>query len=130
MPKFATHRIEIIVSREPVDQLFVDGVGQLDSFRESLKGTTYESELVGLLNFVQHFSNGGSPGKKVKYLKGKGGATEYEYISKHLRLYAIQQPDKKIILFGGVKHHPKSKELINAFRLIKDQYLEFIKSKK
>jgi hypothetical protein len=132
MSKFATKIVEEIKASELVEQLFIHGVGQLDSLENQLSGTTYQGEYEGLLAFIQHFANGGNPGKKVKYLKGakNEGATEYEFISKHLRIYAIQQPGKKLIIFGGIKKAADSSDNIAIFRSIKKEYLESIKQKK
>lgn len=95
MRKFDTKIIEQIKAKETVEQLFINGVGQLDNLENQLIGTTYNGEFIGLLAFIQHFANGGEPGRKVKYLKGNEGQTEYEFISKHIRIYAIQHPNKK-----------------------------------
>jgi len=78
-----------------------------------------------LLRYIQHHANGNSIGKKLEILKNptKGGI-EYEYKSKHLRIYAIQQPNKKIIIFGGVKHDADSLDNITPFRALKTRYLK------
>ncbi len=132
MSKFATIIVEEIKAREVVEQLLINGIGQLEVFENKLTGTTYMSEYRSLLAFIQHFANGGIPGRKVKYLRGvKDGVTEYEFIgSKHLRIYAIQQPGKKIILFGGIKKMPDSSDNIAAFRAIKREYLNSANYKK
>src|SRR5258707_5790735 len=122
MSKFVTKVVEKIKALEVVEQLLINGVGQLDALEAALVGTTYGSEFIGLIAFIQHFANGGTPGKKVKYLKGNDGATEYEFISKHLRIYAIQQPGKKIIIYGGFKKAADSSDNIAIFRSIKNEY--------
>lgn len=62
----------------------------------------FQSEFETLIRYIEHHANGNSIGKKLVILKkpSKGGM-EYEYKSKHLRIYAIQEPDKKLIIFGG-----------------------------
>ena len=75
MSKFVTKVVESIKAREIVEQLFIDDIGQLDLLEQSLTGTTYRGEFIGLIAFIQHFANGGQPGKKVKYLKGNEGPT-------------------------------------------------------
>ncbi len=130
MIKFGTRPVEKIKAKEVVDQLFINDAGQLDLLEKSLPGTTYRGEFVGLIAFIQHFANGGEPGKKVKYLKGNEGVTEFEFISKHLRIYAIQQPGKKIIIYGGFKKAADSSDNIAVFRSIKKEYVLFLKSKK
>jgi hypothetical protein len=64
MTKFVTKAVEQIKAREVVEQLFVHGKGQLDALEEALVGTTYKGEFIGLIAFIQHFANGGTPGKK------------------------------------------------------------------
>jgi hypothetical protein len=123
MTKFVIRVVEEIKAREIVMQLCIYGVGQLDLFERQLVGTTYRSEYKSLLLFIQHFANGGEPGRKVKYLKGNNGPTEFEFISKHLRIYAIQRPGKKIIIYGGIKKAPDSRDNIAVFRSIKKEYI-------
>jgi hypothetical protein len=131
MPKFESRRVESIKARELVEQLFIDGVGQLDSFEASLKRTTYVPEFPTILRYIQHFADGNSVGARMKYLKNvKDGVTEYEFITKHLRVYAIQQPGKKIIIYGGVKAKADSSDNIASFRSIKKEYLSSQKLQK
>jgi hypothetical protein len=130
MSKFVTKVVEKIKAREAVEQLFINDIGQLDLLEQSLAGTTYKGEFIGLIAFIQHFANGGEPGNKLKYLKGGEGTTEFEFRSKHLRIYAIQQPGKKIIIYGGFKKAADSSDNIAVFRSIKKEYIIFLKSKK
>lgn len=128
MTKFVTKIYSLIKAREAVEQLFINDNGVLDTFEKSLTGTTYLGEFKGIIKFIEHFANGGSVGKKVKYLRGvKDGITEYEFISKHIRIYAIQQPGKKIVVFCGMKRKADSSDNIAVFRSIKKEYSEFIK---
>ncbi len=130
MRKFGSEIVKEIKAREIVSQLTIDDKGQLDAFEEELVDTTYQGEFDGLIAFIEHFANGGTPGKKVKYLKGKDGNTEYEFISKHLRIYAIQEPNRKLIIYGGFKKAADSSDNIKRFRLIKDDYLKSVKDEK
>jgi hypothetical protein len=104
--------------------------GQLDLLEEQIVGTTYNGEFKGLISFIQHFANGGNPGRKVKYLRGGDGKTEFVFISKHLRIYAIQRPAKKLIIYGGFKKAADSSDNIEVFRAIKREYLFFVKQMK
>ena len=98
MIKFTTRVVDEIKAREVVEQLCIYGVGQLDLLEEQIVGTTYGGEFRGLISFIQHFANGGNPGRKVKYLRGSNGTTGFEFISKHLRIYAIQRVTRKLII--------------------------------
>jgi hypothetical protein len=50
---------------------------------------------------------------------------EYEFKSKHLRIYCIKKPNGKIIILGGYKNNQSSD--IIKFRSIKQQYLKSLK---
>ncbi len=130
MIKFTTRLVDEIKALEAVEQLCIYGVGQLEQLEEQIAGTTYSGEFKGLISFIQHFANGGNPGRKVKYLRGGDGTTEFEFIRKHLRIYAIQRPAKKLIIYGGLKKAADSRDNIEIFRAIKREYLFFIKQKK
>lgn len=124
MPKFATENISLINAREVVEQLIKDGIKVLDQFREDLNDTTYLSEFNTMIKYIEHAADGNSlPVTKMrKYSGSKDGTTEYEFKSKHLRLWAIQQPNKKIIIFCGFKNsQPKDEK---SFWALKKQYLK------
>jgi hypothetical protein len=99
MPKFATESIPLIKARENVEQLVIDGVKVWDEYKKSLTGTTYLSEYDSMIRYIEYAANGNSlPNIKMrKYGGNKDGVTEYEFKSKHLRVWAIQQPNKKIV---------------------------------
>lgn len=128
MSKFAVENVYSIKAKEVVDQLTIDDEKVLEIFENELNGTTYKTELNSILLFVEHIANGGSVGRKCKILKGnKDGVMEYEFISKHLRLYAIQQTGKKIIIFGGTKKKADSSDNIALFRNLKKDFLNSLK---
>lgn len=58
--------------------------------------------------------------------KNKDGVREFEFKSKHLRVYGITRPNGKIVITGGTK--AKQKEDQNAFRLLKRKYLSWLKT--
>ncbi|MBS1601823.1 MAG: hypothetical protein JST42_04085 [Bacteroidetes bacterium] len=127
---FATIRVEEIKARELVEQLVIDGVRQLESFEDSLAGSPYLSEFRVLIKYIEYLADGNSlPESKFRHLKGaKDGIAEHEFKSKHLRIYAIQLPSRKIIIFGG---HKKNQEAdISKFRSTKALFLESLKIKK
>jgi hypothetical protein len=131
MSRFATRKVEVIKARELVEELLIDDIGQLDLFQEELAGTTYKSELNSLLRYIEHFANGFSVGNRVTYLKGvTDNITEYEFRSKHLRIYAVQQPGSKLIMFGGTKKKADSSDNIALFRSVKRNFFASLKSKK
>lgn len=128
MPKFESEKIKAINAREIVDQLKVDDTLVLDAYEKSLVGTTYNGEYLTLLKYIEHAANGNSlPNTKMrKYGGNKDGVTEYEFKSKHLRVWAIQQPHKKIVVLGGFKNSQANDE--SAFWALKKQFLESLKN--
>jgi hypothetical protein len=125
MRKFETKEVTLLKARETVEQLYIDDIGVIEAFEQELKGSTYLSELKTILGYVQHFADGNSCGSRMKYVKNAHrGGTEYEFISKHLRLYAFQQPGKKIIIFIAKKKKADSSDNIRSFQLLKEQFLQ------
>lgn len=129
MPKFATERIEAIHCRQEFDQLIIDGVGQLDIFERDLNDTTYQSEFKTLLAYMEYLGNNRSlPKTKFRDVTPKGEKVkEYEFKSKHLRIYAIQKTNGKIIILGGYKTS-QDKDFIK-FRSLKSQLIAFLNYK-
>jgi hypothetical protein len=128
MSKFDTKLVEQIKAREVVEQLVIDGIGCLDAYQIELE-KQYQSELRNILKYVEYASNGnGLPDTKLKKYGNTDGVTEYEFKSDHLRVWAIQQPNKKVIILGGYKNSQPADE--KTFRSLKKQFLEFLKHKK
>jgi hypothetical protein len=130
MSKFALKEIESINGKQTFNQLEVNGQKQLDTFETDLSDTTYMSEFKTLLTYMEYIANNKTlPHTKFKDITPKKQKIkEYEFKSKHLRIYAIQQPNGKIIVLGGFKNNQK--EDINRFRLLKKQYLDSLIPKK
>jgi len=127
MPKFTTERVEEIKAREIVDQLVIDDVPILDMLEKEISTTTFCNELNTIIRYIEHFADGNSVGSKMKYLHNPTkNITEFEFRSKHLRVYAIQLPNRKIIIYGGLKKMADSSDNIKSFRLLKTRYLESI----
>lgn len=55
---------------------------------------------------------------------GKDGIREYEFKSKHLRVYALAKPDGKIVVMGGKKKTQRKD--INRFRELKKQIIKYL----
>lgn len=124
MPNFTTRNIDLIKAKMPVEQLVVNGVGQLDDLEARLKGTMFLPEFKKLILQIQHVADGGKFGKFCKILKGGASGTEYEFSSDHLRIFVIPIPGKKLLVYGGKKHAADTSDLIAIFRRLKQQYLE------
>ena len=126
MPKFAINRIETLKCLQEFDQLIIDGEGQLDVFEKDLYDTTYLSEFKTLLTYMEYLGNNRSlPKTKFRDVTPKGEKIkEYEFKSKHLRIYAIQKLNGKIIILGGYKTN-QDKDFIK-FRALKKKYIDFL----
>lgn len=118
MSKFALKKIDFIKGKQIFNKLLVDGVAPFDRFTEELE-KQYEDELGAIYYRMEAVVNLQSlPKDKFRELKGaKGGVKEYEFKSKHLRVYAIHQKDGKIVVMGGYKNS-QDKD-ISTFRSLK-----------
>ncbi|MBK7965960.1 MAG: hypothetical protein IPK10_12215 [Bacteroidetes bacterium] len=126
MPKFAVRDIEGIQSKERGLELIIDGIGQLSEFESELE-ECYKSEFAKILGFIESsLDRKLLPATKFKILKSKDNCKEYEFKTKHLRVYAIKTIDGKLICFCGFKNS-QSRD-INKFRAIKKRYLESLLS--
>lgn len=107
--------------------MVIDGAGQLDNFEKDLNDTTYQSEFKTLLAYMEYLGNNGSlPKTKFRDVTPKGEKVkEYEFKSKHLRIYTIQKTNGKIIILGGYKNN-QDKDF-PRFRSLKKQLLASLK---
>lgn len=55
------------------------------------------------------------------YSDGKDGVREYEFKTKHLRVYAIEQKGGKIVIIGGTKANQAKDQV--EFRRLKKGYI-------
>lgn len=127
MTKFTIERINAISCHQEFDQLVIAGTGQLDIFEKGLNNTSYQSEFKTLLAYMEYLGNNGSlPKTKFRDVTPKGEKVkEYEFKSKHLRIYAIQKTNGKIIILGGYKIN-QDKDF-SRFRSLKKQLLASLK---
>ena len=103
----------------------IDGIGQLESFGTliSTEHEHYKTEYEMLVRYMEYIANGNSlPDTKFKDVTPHGETVkEYEFKSKHLRVYAIKKPNGKIIILGGLKTNQKAD--FKQFRSLKRRYL-------
>ncbi len=136
MLKFTLKNILAVNGKQEFSELVIDAKndseleikGQLTEFEQSLKGTNYEIELKTILAYMSFLSNlNGLPKTKFKDITpDKEEVKEYEFKSKHLRIYCIKKPNGKIVILGGYKNNQPSD--IIKFRSLKQQYLKSLKS--
>ena len=129
MSKFALEKMELIGGKQIFNKLLVDGKAPFDCFTEELE-EQYKSELGSIYYRMEAVANLQLlPKDKFRELKGgKGDVKEYEFKSKHLRVYAIHQKDGKIVVMGGYKNS-QDKDIV-TFRALKKQYIESLNDKK
>lgn len=124
MSKFELHKIDVIKGKQDFCQLAIDGVRLLDSFEDELaKSTTYLSEFKMILTYMEYVAeNRTLPVTKFRDITPKKEVVrEYEFKSKHLRVYAIQKKGGKIIVLCGFKSNQKND--IRSFRSLKKSLL-------
>jgi hypothetical protein len=125
MAKFDLRKVEAVRAKQELDELVIDGVGQLEAFERMVFDThsTYKTEYEALINYVQYVADGNSlRDTKFRDVTPKGELVkEYEFKSKHLRLYAIKKLNGKIVILGGLK--TTQQKDFKRFRSLKDQYL-------
>jgi hypothetical protein len=125
MTKFAFKKVEEINCYQDIVKLEIDGSCYFDQFQEEIyrSKSQYISELGMVLQYIERDGNGKHVADKKKDITpGKAPIKEYEYRTKHLRVYAIRQKDGKIIILGGYKN--KQKRDIRKFRKIKKQLID------
>lgn len=123
MTKYSLVKIEQVSGQQLFEKLVVDDVAPFDVFVSELE-ERYRSELRTMYSFMNFVANNQSlPKDKFHpYSDGKDGAREYEFKTKHLRVYAIEKPGGKIIILGG-KKSTQSKDT-TYFRKLKAGYLK------
>lgn len=126
MPKFETRNIDTIKGTQKFYKLIKDGVCQIDDFEDDLE-EIYKSELKTIYSYMDQLANLKSlPKTKFHfYNKAKGGFREFEFKSKHLRVYGIVINEGKLIILGGMKANQDDDT--TTFRRIKEEYIESIK---
>ena len=122
MAKYTLVRMDQIRGKQVFDKLVVDGVAPFDTFIDGLEDR-YRSEVRTLYAYMDAVANLLSlPETKFHpYSDGKDGVREFEFKTKHLRVYAIEQTGGKIIIIGGMKSNQAKDQA--TFRKLKNGYI-------
>lgn len=129
MEKYALKQIDEIEGRRIIYKMSIDGVCLLEEFENEIEDIgQYEEELASIFAHIEDFANQVLlPDTKFRILnKGvkKDKVKEYEFKSKHLRVYGIKAPGGSIIILGGYKTNQKKD--ISRLKRIKKDYLKSI----
>lgn len=122
MVKYTLVRMDQIRGKQVFNKLVVNGVAPFDIFIERLEDN-YRSEVRTLYALMDAVANLLSlPETKFHpYSDGKDGVREYEFKTKHLRVYAIEQKGGKIVIIGGTKANQAKDQV--EFRRLKKGYI-------
>lgn len=126
MPNFEIRNIDAVRGIQKFYKLIKDGTCQMDEFENDMEAE-YKSELRTIYAYMDQVANL-RPLPKTKfhfYNKDKGGYREFEFKSKHLRVYGIAINEGKLIILGGTKSNQKNDT--TTFRRIKKEYIDSIK---
>jgi len=122
---FETKLIEQVKGKQVYEKLVVNGECLLDQFESDIQGIPqYVSEFKTLIAYMDLLAKGNNlPITKFREIKGGGISTKrHEFKSKHLRIYALDKPDGKIVILGGYKNtQPKDIRSLNS--IVKDYIL-------
>lgn len=128
MSKFVLNDVETVKGKQSFKKLSIDGRCPFDEFEEEMC-KNFQSEVESIYAVMNNVANlKAVPTKRFHfYDDAKGGHREFEFKSRHLRVYGITIEDGKLIILGGTKAKQKKDE--SSFRNLKKQYLESLKSK-
>ncbi len=125
MSKFALKTLEEIHGKQNFEKLVVNDKCLFEEFEQEIqKSGRYSNELAMLFSYMEFIANGKTlPYTKFKDITPKKEQEkEYEFKTKHLRVYAIKKKNGKIIIMGGYKNSQKKD--ISKFRSIKEEYIK------
>lgn len=124
MTKFRLRKIEEIEGKQDIFKMEIDDICLFDKFEQEIERIgQYEQELCSIFSLIEDVSNNKLlPKKKFRDLTNtkKDNIKEFEFKSKHLRVYAIKTKEGKVIIFGGYKNNQGRD--IKKLRKIKSRY--------
>lgn len=130
MSKFTLNKIEELGAKQEIFKLVIDKTCLFDEFEQEIEERgQYEEELYSIYSLIEDVANNKLL-PKTKFrditINKKDNVKEYEFKSKHLRIYAIKATGGKIIVMGGYKNNQEKD--IKRFRKIKTEYIKTLKS--
>ena len=130
MSIFVLKKLHAVVGKQLFFELIIDGESQFSKFCKEVKDNNqYHIELLKiftLMNLVAELKM--LPQNKFKDITPyKTDVKEYEFKSKHLRVYIFHlEKTGKVVAYGGYKN--TQKEDIPKFRSFKNRYLKEIQN--
>ena len=111
MSTFVLKKLEAVVGKQQFFELVVDDKSQFDDYCQAIKDNQqYYSELLKIFTLMNQVSQLKMlPQTKFKDITpNKESVKEYEFKSKHLRVYAFHmEKTGKIVAYGGYKNTQK-----------------------
>jgi|SRR6056297_4078965 len=124
MTKFTLKKIEEIEGKQDIFKMEIDDTCLFDEFENDIENKgQYEQELYSIYSLMEDVANNKLlPKQKFRdiTINKKDSLKEYEFKSKHLRVYAIKTKEGKVIILGGYKNNQKRD--IKKLRNIKANY--------
>lgn len=126
MTRYTLKTIDAIEGKQTFYKLEINGECQFDEYEEDIRNSgQYIEELESIYANMEDIANNKLlPRTKFKdiTLNSRDNLKEYEFKSKHLRIYAMKGENGKVIVLGGTKNAQKKE--IKRFRSIKKDYKE------
>ena len=125
MRRIELKRLEVIEGRQTFEKMILDGRDLLEEFERSLE-ERYRSEMRTIYAWMQMVADlRPVPGTRYHAISdGNDGFREYEFKSKHLRIYAFTKLDGKIVVMGGKKN--RQRRDIKRFKELKRLYIKYL----
>jgi len=125
MPTFVLRKIKTVLGKQEFFELFIDNESQFEKYFEEVKtNPQYYSEFKTILSYMNLVAELRMiPKEKFKDITPeKENVKEYEFKSKHLRVYVFHlEKTGKIVVWGGFKN--SQQDDIDKFRSIKKRFL-------
>lgn len=126
MPTFALEKIKAVVGKQEFVKLIIDGKCPFDEFEANVD-KRYRPEIASLYSYMNDVSNLRSLPEQKFHPYDNGTPREYEFKTKHLRVYCIEMPNGKLVILGGTKAKQKTDQ--SLFRKYKNQYIQWLNKK-
>lgn len=125
MSKFTLKSIEGVDGTQIFAKLLINNECQFDDFESKIRSSNsmYLNELSSIYLYMQRVANlQDGAGHFKDITPDKEIVKEYEFKTKHLRVYTVKMKNGKLLVLGGYKNNQKKD--LRSFRSIKKQLIE------